>query len=115
MARSIGKVRILPLIFMTRHNLNRGQGLLADRNYVYVIFIEKQRIPLHRFEWAYCHCFNLEQLSDRCLLFVVLRQWLLRCFPDNDSRREDLNKLDELATKCKNDKTSEDKDHKNET
>ncbi|KAF0978674.1 hypothetical protein FDP41_002494 [Naegleria fowleri] len=69
-AQDLRKVSILPI-----KNLDHGTGLLADSNYVYAFFIEKEYKYLH---WPYCGCFDLEKLSDRCLLFDLLMSWFIK-------------------------------------
>lgn len=92
---------------MKKHKQNRGLGLLADRKYAYMFFIKKER-PHTRVEWTYCHYFDMEKLSERCLLFVVLMERLLKYIPENDSRVQEWQELIYMAKKWNEDKTSED-------
>nr|CAG4716118.1 unnamed protein product [Naegleria fowleri] len=95
----IRKVTMLPIKFMIGNNLDHGMGLLADRKYAYMFFVEKKRLTT--FMWTYCHKFDLEELSDRCLLFVVLMTWLVDQCKGNGSAAKYWMKLNSLAQKWK--------------
>ncbi|KAG2386803.1 hypothetical protein C9374_001838 [Naegleria lovaniensis] len=100
----IRKVCILPIVLMKEHNLKTGMGLLADRKHAYVFCIKKQFNMV--LEWEYCQCFDLEDLGERCLLFVVLIKWLANACEDNEFILKEWDDLYELAETWNEGKTS---------
>ncbi|KAG2386798.1 hypothetical protein C9374_001833 [Naegleria lovaniensis] len=102
----IRKVCILPIVLMKEHNLKTGMGLLADRKHAYVFFIQKNKKFNKVLEWEYCQCFDLEDLGERCLLFVVLITWLVNECDDNEFILKECDDLNELAETWNEGKTS---------
>ncbi|KAG2374148.1 hypothetical protein C9374_010985 [Naegleria lovaniensis] len=57
-------------------------------------------------ECDYCQCFDLEDLGERCLLFVVLMEWLVNECKDKDVISKEWDDLKGVAETWDEGKTS---------